>query len=87
MLQSGQHLLNLVNDVLDLAKLESSRIDLEPGPVDIEHLLQSVCELLAPRAREKGLEIAWASELAGAPIMADEGRLRQLSCSTCAATR
>jgi signal transduction histidine kinase/CheY-like chemotaxis protein len=76
--ESGQHLLNLVNDVLDLAKLESSRIDLEPAPVDIEHLLQSVCELLSPRAREKGLEIAWASDLAGAPIMADEGRLRQI---------
>ena len=76
--ESGQHLLNLVNDVLDLAKLESSQIDLEPAPVDVEHLLQSVCELLSPRAREKGLEIAWASELAGAPILADEGRLRQI---------
>jgi signal transduction histidine kinase/CheY-like chemotaxis protein len=76
--ESGQHLLNLVNDVLDLSKLESSRIDLEPAPVHIEHLLQSVCELLSPRAREKGLEIAWASELSGAPIMADEGRLRQI---------
>ena len=76
--ESGQHLLDLVNDVLDLAKLESSDIDLEPAPMDIEHLLQSVCELLSPRAREKGLEIAWASELAGAQIFADEGRLRQI---------
>ncbi|MGZ6011322.1 MAG: response regulator [Caulobacteraceae bacterium] len=76
--ESGQHLLNLVNDVLDLAKLESSRIDLEPAPVDIEHLLRSVCELLSPRAREKGIEIAWSSELTASPIMADEGRLRQI---------
>jgi signal transduction histidine kinase/CheY-like chemotaxis protein len=76
--ESGQHLLNLVNDVLDLAKLESSHIELEPAPVDVEHLLQSVCELLSPRAREKGLEIAWTSETAGAPLMADEGRLRQI---------
>ena len=76
--ESGQHLLNLVNDVLDLAKLESSDIELEPAPVDVEHLLQSVCELLSPRAREKGLEIAWTSELAGTPILADEGRLRQI---------
>ena len=44
----------------------------------MEHLLQSVCELLSPRAREKGLEIAWTSETAGAPVMADEGRLRQI---------
>ena len=33
--ESGQHLLNLVNDVLDLAKLESSAIELEPAPVDV----------------------------------------------------
>ena len=46
--------------------------------MDVEHLLQSVCELLSPRAREKGLEIAWTSETAGAPVMADEGRLRQI---------
>src|SRR3569833_3359452 len=76
--ESGQHLLNLVNDVLDLSKLESSTIDLEMAPVHVEHLLQSVCELLSPRAREKGLEIAWACELAEAPSLADEGRLRQI---------
>jgi signal transduction histidine kinase/CheY-like chemotaxis protein len=76
--ESGQHLLNLVNDVLDLSKLESTRIDLELAPVHVEHLLQSVCELLSPRAREKGLEIAWAGELAEAPVLADEGRLRQI---------
>jgi signal transduction histidine kinase/CheY-like chemotaxis protein len=75
---SGQHLLNLVNDVLDLAKLESSSITLEPAPVDVEHLMQSVCELLSPRAREKGLEIAWSSRIEGDLLMADEGRLRQI---------
>jgi signal transduction histidine kinase/CheY-like chemotaxis protein len=76
--ESGQHLLNLVNDVLDLAKLESSRIVLEPAPVDVDYLMQGVCELLSPRAREKGLEIAWASSPGGVPLMADEGRLRQI---------
>jgi signal transduction histidine kinase/CheY-like chemotaxis protein len=76
--ESGQHLLNLVNDVLDLAKLESSSITLEPAPIDVEHLLQSVCELLSPRAREKGLEIAWSSRVEGGLLMADEGRLRQI---------
>src|SRR5882757_7511415 len=76
--ESGQHLLNLVNDVLDLAKLESSSITLEPAPVDVEHLLQSVCELLSPRAREKGIEIAWSSHIEGDLLMADDGRLRQI---------
>jgi signal transduction histidine kinase/CheY-like chemotaxis protein len=76
--ESGQHLLNLVNDVLDLAKLESSSINLELAPVDVEYLMQGVCELLSPRAREKGLEIAWAADAGAVPVMADEGRLRQI---------
>ena len=76
--ESGQHLLSLVNDVLDLAKLESGQVDLELAPVNIELLMQGVCELLSPRAREKGLEIAWASHVDGPMLMADEGRLRQV---------
>ncbi len=76
--QTGAHLLGLVNDVLDLAKLESGQIDLEPAPVDVELLLQGVCELLSPRAHEKGLEIAWAFVGDPPEILADEGRLRQI---------
>lgn len=75
---SGEHLLSLVNDVLDLAKLESGAVDLEPHPVDLERLLQGVAELLSPRAHEKGLEIAWAAPHALPPVMADDGRLRQI---------
>ncbi len=75
---SGEHLLGLVNDVLDLAKLESGTIDLEPHPVDAERLLQGVAELLSPRAHDKGLEIAWAAPLGLPPVLADEGRLKQV---------
>ena len=59
--ESGEHLLGLVNDVLDLAKLDSGGFDLNPAPMDVEELLQSVAELLSPRAHAKGLEIAWAA--------------------------
>jgi signal transduction histidine kinase/CheY-like chemotaxis protein len=76
--ETGAHLLGLVNDVLDLAKLESGQIDLEPAPVDIELLLQGVCELLSPRAHEKGLDIAWAALDCPPRVLADEGRLRQI---------
>jgi signal transduction histidine kinase/CheY-like chemotaxis protein len=76
--QTGAHLLGLINDVLDLAKLESGQIDLEPGPVDVELLLQGVCELLSPRAHEKGLDIAWAVSGDVQSVMGDEGRLRQI---------
>ncbi|WP_374469371.1 response regulator [Phenylobacterium sp.] len=76
--ESGEHLLNLVNDVLDFAKLGEGAVDLHPQPVDVESLLQGVCELLSPRAREKGLEIAWAAPANPGRIRADESRLRQV---------
>lgn len=75
---SGQHLLTLVNDVLDFAKLGAGRLELHAARTDLEGLLQSVAELLSPRAREKDLEIAWAAHAAGAAIHADESRLRQI---------
>ena len=76
--ESGEHLLNLVNDVLDFAKLGEGAVDLHPSPVDVEALLQGVCELLSPRAREKGLEIAWAAPAGAGRIRADESRVRQV---------
>ncbi len=76
--QSGEHLLGLVNQVLDLARLQAGKIELRPAPVDLEHLLQGVAEILSPRAHAKGLEIAWAVDPGLPPIRADEARLRQV---------
>ncbi len=77
--ESGEHLLSLVEEVLDYAKLDAGRVELEPAPTDVEHLLQTVCELLSPRAHAEGLEIAWAAEGRVPPrIVADDGRLRQI---------
>ena len=76
--ESGEHLLTLVNDVLDFAKLGAGRVELHPSDVDVEGLLRSVCELLSPRAREKKIEIAWAAPKDMGAIHADEGRLRQI---------
>ncbi|WP_300577880.1 response regulator [Phenylobacterium sp.] len=78
MRDSGEHLLGLVNELLDFARLGAGKIELREAPVEIEALLRAVCELLSPRAHEKGLEIAWASPAAGAVVMADESRLRQI---------
>lgn len=75
---SGQHLLTLVNDVLDFAKLGAGRVELHPEPMEVENLLRSVCELLSAGAREKGLEIAWAAPADVGAVLADEGRLRQI---------
>jgi signal transduction histidine kinase/CheY-like chemotaxis protein len=76
---SGQHLLGLLNDILDYAKLQSGKIELETIAFSPVATLQSVAELCAPRAQEKGLEIAVAAH-AGVPAMVrgDDGRLRQI---------
>lgn len=76
--ESGDHLLALVNDVLDLARLGAGKIELHPAPTDIAALLRQVAELMSPRAHEKGVEIAWACAAGLPPVMADEGRLRQV---------
>ncbi|HEY3947618.1 response regulator [Phenylobacterium sp.] len=75
---SGEHLLTLVNDVLDFAKLGAGKVDLHLTDVDVEGLLRGVCELLSPRAREKGVEIAWSAPAGIGLVRADEGRLRQV---------
>ena len=74
----GEHLLTLVNDVLNFAKLGAGKVELHPGDVDVENTLRAVCELLSPKAREKGLEIAWAAPRDVGTVRADEGRLRQI---------
>ena len=75
---SAEHLLGLVNDLLDYARLEAGKLEFDHAPVDVEALVRGVAELLSPRAHEKGLEIAWSVAPGAVDIMGDEGRLRQV---------
>ncbi|WGM46079.1 Signal transduction histidine-protein kinase BarA [Brevundimonas sp. NIBR10] len=75
---SAEHLLGLVNDLLDYARLEAGKLEFDNGPVDLEGLVRGVCELLSPRAHDKGLEIVWSVAADAPDVMADEGRLRQV---------
>jgi signal transduction histidine kinase/ActR/RegA family two-component response regulator len=76
--ECGDHLLGLVGSVLDWARLDAGRIDVEPGAVDLDRLLQGVAELLSPQAHAKGIDIAWAREGDVGAIAGDDGRLRQI---------
>ncbi|MDR3376250.1 MAG: ATP-binding protein [Ancalomicrobiaceae bacterium] len=55
---SGAALLTLVDDLLDVGRVEAGKLDSRPAPVDLESLIEEVVELLAPRAQAKGLELA-----------------------------
>ncbi len=75
---SAEHLLGLVNDLLDYARLEAGKLEIDPAPVELEGLVRGVAELLSPRAHDKGLEIVWSVSPDAPDVLADEGRLRQV---------
>lgn len=77
--QSGELLLDLITEILDYSRLEAGRVALESAPFDPEAALQDVAELLSPKARAKGLELAVAVRgEAPARVIGDDGRLRQI---------
>lgn len=54
---SGKDLISLINEVLDQAKIESGRLELENVPFDLRFLLDNVSSLLSGKAAEKGIEV------------------------------
>jgi CheY-like chemotaxis protein/two-component sensor histidine kinase len=56
---SGHNLLHLINDILDLSKVESGRVELQNSTFSLRNFLQEITVLLRPRAREKNLEYGW----------------------------
>ncbi|MDO9308615.1 MAG: ATP-binding protein [Deltaproteobacteria bacterium] len=77
--KSGDHLLGLINDVLDIAKIESGRIELELKPFDLGIMLLDVIDLLSVRATNKGLllQLYQSSEFPRY-VVGDETKLRQI---------
>ncbi|MEI7457446.1 MAG: ATP-binding protein [Nitrosomonadales bacterium] len=77
--RSGEHLLSLINDVLEVAKIEAGRVQVEREPVDLGALLRDVNDMMALRASEKGLQLL-VDQSSEFPryIMGDEARLRQV---------
>ena len=76
--RSGEHLLTLINDILDLAKVESGKLDLQPEVFELLPLLNSLVELLAVRARAKGLALQFEARDLPERVVGDPRRLRQV---------
>jgi signal transduction histidine kinase/FixJ family two-component response regulator len=77
--QSGEHLLMLIVDILDLAKIEAGKLELQLGPVDLRVFLHGIANIIGIRAENKALEFACtlAPDLP-AFVQVDEKRLRQI---------
>jgi CheY-like chemotaxis protein len=77
--RSGDNLLNLINDILDLSKVEASQLDLERTGFSLADHLEKVIEMVAVRAREKGLTLTCdIAPGVGADLIGDPTRLRQV---------
>ncbi|MFN2177123.1 MAG: PAS domain S-box protein [Anaerolineales bacterium] len=77
--RSGEHLLSLINDVLEVSKIEAGRFTIHKKSFDFYHMLASLEEMFALRTEQKGLQL----DIESAPeiprfIVSDEGKLRQV---------
>ncbi len=76
-LTSGRHLLQLINDVLDLSKVEAGKLEFRPEPIEIDRVVQEVLSVLKETAASKGLGISVDVEPL-ADVYLDAGRLKQV---------
>ncbi|MDD9717799.1 ATP-binding protein [Dinoroseobacter sp. PD6] len=78
-LASGEGLLTIINDILDLSKLEAGKMEIDQVPFDLRAELQAALDLVRPLANEKGLSLS--VDVSGLPegrILGDPGRVRQV---------
>jgi signal transduction histidine kinase/DNA-binding NarL/FixJ family response regulator len=77
--RSGEHLLTLINDILDIAKIEAGKLELSPTSIHLPVFLQDIASIIAERAVAKGLTFSFEAPDGLPPgVQADETRLRQV---------
>jgi two-component system, sensor histidine kinase and response regulator len=81
---SANALLSVINDILDFSKIEAGKMIVEPIPFDLRLAVEDIAELMASKAREKGLDLILRFS-PGAPsrVIGDAGRIRQILINLC----
>jgi signal transduction histidine kinase len=75
---SGNHLLSLINDVLDLSKVEAGQVELEVHPFSLREALETGVVMVRERATEDGVSVAFAADPEVDPVNGDERRIKQV---------
>jgi signal transduction histidine kinase len=75
---SGKHLLSLINDILDLSKIEAGRMDLDIAEFDLRSALQNAMTLVKERAQRHGIELSLEADEAIGVFRADERKFKQI---------
>src|SRR5690606_7773103 len=76
--ESGKHLLDLINDILDISKIEAGRMELTFHPIGVEKLCQSSLRMIKELAQKKNIRVSFKVHGEVATIMGDERRLKQV---------
>ena len=77
-ISSGNHLLSLINDVLDLSKVEAGQVDLEVRPFSLREALERGVVMVRERATEEGVRVAFAADPEVDVVDGDERRIKQV---------
>jgi CheY-like chemotaxis protein len=77
-LKGGRHLLHLIDDVLDISRIEAGEMSIAIEPVPIARLVEESMQLMAPLAERAGIRLVEAVEIADVQVLADGQRLRQI---------
>jgi len=77
-LNSGKHLLQIINEILDLSKVESGKMELQPAEVVVQDLIQGVTATIRPLATKKNIAIEADLEGTIPPVTADPGKIKQV---------
>jgi PAS domain S-box-containing protein len=77
-LKGGRHLVDLIDEVLDISRIESGRLNLSPEPVPVDDLLADTLDLIRPLATQHGIHLLGFGAKCGGYILADRQRLKQV---------
>jgi GAF domain-containing protein len=77
-LESGRHLLSLINDILDLSKIEAGRMELDPTDFDLPTAIENTLILVRERAQRRGITLGRTVDESLGTIRADERKLKQV---------